>query len=528
MSASAKTTPNVHVLAAQQFISNLDNKNISVFAGQSIIWNDKDEPPIPVACTTDYEHIKKNIVYSRPITSKEAHIVIRRYTWRRNVVYTPWLPNKNMLYPESWLSENQPCYVISGDSVFMCISNNKGAKSTVKPRNTKSYLLQKDLSDGYMWKWICDIDKNLLAAWGSDEFIPLPMNNDEKTPDHIREELIVKNHIANGTNVGELVGVILTKNGRYSSESENFRSDALEVIVEGDGEGAEVEVLYPEKEDTDAIKIEYLTIKVVDYKGDPVIDRETGEQITLTKKIFTFSPIGLSIKNPGKGYTYANLKIVTKNASLVELKPDQFEAAEGIAVINPEKMLGANCLNDLCARFVSFKILFDGNENNIFPIQSTYRSVGLIKDIKYLSGEYITKPERYYDIIKLNNVMMDFTIQSTIEGEKSGTTANVLWINPLSKEQNYQGIEVSTVNLYISNVSGNFYESKSEYMDENENIISYKDEDGTVILNSIGTFESIDKSPVDKTSGDILYFINHNAIHRNIAQAEEFLFTLEL
>lgn len=368
-----------------------------------------------------------------------------------------------------------------------------------------------------------------MASWGSDEFIPLPMNDSEKTPDHLQEENIIKEHIKAGTNEGELVDVILTKTGSYSSESENFRSDALEVIVEGDGEGAEVVVVYPDKEDTDAIKIDYQVIDVVDYQGNFVLD-SNGDKITFTKKIFTFSPIGLSIKNPGSGYTYANLKIVTKNATLQESKPgsNQFEPAEGIAVINPERLLGANCLNDLCARFVSFKVLFDGNENNILPVQSTYRCVGLISGIKYLSGEYITKPERYYDIVKLNNVMMDFALHSTIEGEKSGTTANVLYIDQLSTEKNYQGIDVNTVNLYISNVSGDFYESKSEFMDENENIISYENNDGTVILTSMGTFESIDKSKVDKTSGDILYLIYTNAIHRNKAQAEEFLFTLEI
>lgn len=84
-------------------------------------------------------------------------IGVKRINWATNVVYQPW--------------PNEESYVIAAGKIYRCIDNNEGVVSTVSP--TGSSILNVELADGYVWKYLGDVTTTLDEDFGITDSFPL-------------------------------------------------------------------------------------------------------------------------------------------------------------------------------------------------------------------------------------------------------------------------------------------------------------------------------------------------------------------
>lgn len=515
--SKASVTPAHHSFAALAFIDRLgDDVNdpanglaiaeepVYLFASNILPWAEEYQNLPDVENTPEYHHhIKKNILFAKHITKKNAHLSIRRYDWREGIVYSEWKYDKNSVYPENWLSSSQPCYVFvefyesldeNGGkkinpirSVFMCISNNGGSYSTVPPTNKDFEAFVTE--DGYTWKYMFDIEEELYKEWANDEFIPVPSNESELSPRN--KELLEKyNEIKYDSKLKNIVEVKITDYGEGYD-----RTHGIIVQIEGDGTGALAELRWITKE---------------------VLDDEN-------KLTYIWAP-QIYVIDSGKGYTQATVKIscYDKDNDGKSVVKRQMKAE---AVINPITYLGSNIINDMQAHFVSIKGEFDDTEGETdrredkfetnggnFPVVAAYRRIGLIKNVTMRNGEPLLKNKaRYFDILKLNNTTGFIHSLSQIEGVTSFAKATVWYSFNDSSNDMF---------LYLINRTGYF--TMDEYNVSNSEYIS------DVNTNVTGRVCGFIERNMDPLAGEIMYIENTPPIHRSMAQKETFLFTVEL
>lgn len=515
--SKASVTPAHHSFAALSFIDYLgDEKNdplnglaiakepVYIFASNILPWAEEYQNLPDIENTPEYHHhIKKNILFAKHITKKNAHLSIRRYDWKPGVTYTEWKYDQNSLYPENWLSKSQPCYVFvetyeSKDennnvktnflrSVFMCISNNGGAISTIPPRNKdfESFTTE----DGYTWKYMYDIEEELYNEWANDEFIPIP-TNDAELSQRNKELLSQYEEIKYDSKLKNIVEIKIIDQGEGYD-----RTHGIVVQIDGDGTGALAELRWVVKETT---------------------DENNRPSYTWEPKIY--------VTDSGKGYTQASVKILCydKDNDGKSVVKRQMKAE---AVINPITYLGSNIVNDMQAHFVSIKGTFDDIEGETdtsedkyetnggnFPVVAAYRRIGLIKNVKMKNGMPLLKNKsRYFDILKLNNTTGFIHSLSQIEGVTSFARATVWYsYNDASND----------MFLYLINRTGYF--TLDEYNVSNSEYIS------DVNTNVTGRVCGFVERNMDPLAGEIMYIENTPPIHRSLAQKETFLFTVEL
>ena len=505
----ALLSPAAHSYAALGFIDRLgDEKDdpenglkvsdepVYLFASTITPWTFDEYNGIedPVNSPEYHNTIKREMLFAKHITKKNAHLSIRRYNWKKNTVYSQWKYAENSLYSENWLSKDQPCYVFveSIKAVFLCISNNGGAKSIIAPKD-KTFNTFTTLEDGYIWKYMYDLTDELYEEWANELFIPIPHNESEMTVKHkeILEEYNNIQYDSNSKNILEIL--ILDKGEGYH----HTYTHTTKVKITGDGVGAIAELVWD-------------PVYVIEANGSRYA---TGD----------FTP-RIVLKSPGKGYTFAKVEVecdeVDNNGNSVIKKPMQCAA-----IINPILYLGRNVINDLNAHHVSIKASFLGREDDTdkeediydtkggnFPASSPYRRIGLIKNVLLKDGTpLLDKKSRYYDIVKVDNCTDSIGILHIVEGIQTLTTATV-W--------HTESINANVTMLYLIDRSGPFsvYKNdiaKSEY-------ISIKDSNVTARLCDII------ESNMDRTSGEFMYIENIKPIYRNNTQKETFLFTIEL
>ena len=283
-------------------------------------------------------------------------------------------------------------------------------------------------------------------------------------------------------------------------EGEGYSPDYLlntRVVITGDGIGATAELSFEKK--------------TVIQNGVTV---DTGK----------YKPI-ITLKNGGKGYTYAIIDVICDQRDGTG-NPVIKKEMQVYAIVNPITFLGRNIVDDLNARFVSFKCSFLGKEGDPifeeefpytsyvgnFPTAAPFRQIGLIKNVKMKNGEHLlNNSARYYDVLMIDNKTDRIMVQEEIEGINSGAKAKIWDIESINGNEDL---------LYLINRTGSFDVNKNdidrtEYISVNESYVSART-------------RQIWTSNMDRTSGEFLYIENIKPIFRNNTQKETFLFTIEL
>jgi hypothetical protein len=196
MSATISTASRVY--SASKFIQGLYADNDTFFfAGRIHPWTDENSPDTSSLDYAFLRETKTNIAFIKKISSDPGMLGLKRYDYVSGTIYTEWDPSVDLGYTRHWLSPTQPFYVYVQDdssgsyqyNVYMCIDNNLGAPSTVKPTGQNIDVFT--TADDYKWKFMYNIKSDYLD-FISPILVPCPLFDYQKSETHLITEANVK------------------------------------------------------------------------------------------------------------------------------------------------------------------------------------------------------------------------------------------------------------------------------------------------------------------------------------------------
>jgi len=167
----AIVTTSMRLYAATQFKSGFaeDSQNIYLTIGRTLPWTNESVPPTPIDCTADQVSVFRDLLSMKRINATDVALVIPRFDWVINTVYTQYAHDIDLFDPNSG---NPPFYVITDDlNVYKCLGNNSGATSTIQPTGTSTSVAT--LADGYRWKYMFTVNSADVLKFVTPEWVPV-------------------------------------------------------------------------------------------------------------------------------------------------------------------------------------------------------------------------------------------------------------------------------------------------------------------------------------------------------------------
>lgn len=379
----------------------------------------------------------RNAFGFKKITREDVSIVVPRYDWQPNQVYTSYRDDIDLF------NDTNPSifYVLVDDErVYKCIDNNYDAASTIAPTHTDSQI--RTLSDGYRWKYLYSISESkrkfLTKSNGSNvgympvEYVTSINENDDRT-----SQYDVQNSAVDGSidfiDINETIrSVVISDRALFFSSSNEVAVDApgltdhvtiggSKLVFEnnyynnmmirfesGNGAGQQriITNYINNGNSTSTVILDnplnygvsggsnptlYSILPNIEIQGDgeaaenTLNTYSTGAEITPT---FLSTEVSGStgqryldrfeLINNGKNYTYASVNVVAGLTFAAGTSGDMNNLAT--AVMSPIGGHGYNAVKELGAASLMISLDFSQSENDKLTVNNDYRQFCLIKN----------------------------------------------------------------------------------------------------------------------------------------------------
>ena len=564
---------------ANQFresISETANSIYYVFAGRHTPYPGGDETIPDLINTNDAVNIDpyKLMVFGKKVSNNDVKIMVPRYNWVSNTVYTAYSGNTDITACNYYT-------VVSGVSsynVFKVLSNNNGAPSTIPPdlNDTSADDEFYSTSDGYVWKYMYTIDSANFNKFATDDYIPvIPNANVTGNAVSGAVDVVVVGYPGSNYNTylsNTFVSSDLTIGGDPSLytiannalASNGFYNDSYIYIKGGTGLGQirkiiDYVVIGTQKKITldsgftvapDVTSVYEITPSVlIEGDGTGAVAR------ALVNTNSSNSISGIEIVERGAGYTYVSTTILGNTSGVSN-------NALAYAVLGPKGGHGKNPEIELGGKYLGISVTFANTESGTIPVTNDYRTIGLLKDPLFANvtltiatptgvfsdNETITQVDSNATgvlrdstptTISLSNVTGIFVTNKTVTGSSSSATANAISyvINGEAKDFNtfdnrqrytytagagafqedekvYQ-IDVAVANAYYHSNDANYY-----YLTDLRGVINTGNTLIGVNSGASATLNSRLSSDIVEGSGEVLYIENIDPIERTASQSE--------
>ena len=224
---AAIITQNLRFHNSEQFVeafSEASNTIIYAFIGKTTSWPNNLDSTGTVQEQIDSVELLFNtydeMISMKRVLSTDVEYVVPRYNWVSGTVYNYYDHKSNNLFrtdltssPGGTQRSLQPFYVLDTTTfnVYKCLSNSKGAPSTVRPTGESANVVV--MGDGYSWKYMYTIPTAKRNRFLNTDFMYVSDTNHSSNSD------------------GSLDIVIVTNGGAGYTSAPN-------VIINGDGTGA--------------------------------------------------------------------------------------------------------------------------------------------------------------------------------------------------------------------------------------------------------------------------------------------------
>lgn len=315
----------------------------------------------------------------RKITTDDVCIVVPRYDWQSNQIYTAYRDDIDLHDDQS----PAKFYVlVDEDRVYKCIDNNYGASSTVAPTHTDAQI--RTLGDGYRWKYlysITDSKRKFLTTGSSSnpgympvEYIQYIKNNDER---------ILQWDVQNASVTGSIDYIDLDQTIRsYILSDRVLFFDSSNQIVGATGPGATQLTLGGSKIVPQNNYYDNMVIRIESGMG-------IGQQRIITNYVYNSNGTGtVLLKNP---LNYGVTGGTGSDASLYSILPNVSVVGDGSADVNASntyattaevtvKFLTAGATGFTGQRYLdSFDLSNNGKDY-------TYAKVSVVAGLTFASG----------------------------------------------------------------------------------------------------------------------------------------------
>ena len=431
-----------------------------VFIGNHLTWVNEDSPDSIEDTVADEKSVWDNMYAAKKVTGNDVELVVPRYNWQNNTKYRHYddrVDLNTLLTPSSNVSLNiQPMYVMNSErNVYLCISNNLNANSTVEPTGknlTSNGNIQ--TGDSYVWKYLYNVRAS--SKFLTNNWIPAPVSTallDFDTSPlisvdgelaYIELESAGSGYVHSNITVDSFQTGCTTLKVVSSTDTSKPNLSAVlastaNMAVSGTGIGGGV---YIRSIDDVALTITLSTGATANGGGS-----NTANTLALTTRVYIDGDGTTAVATPilsgntiqsirmtsyGRGYSSANVQIfgTGTGASARAVLPPKFGHG-----YNSAKQLGATNV------MVSSKIgEIDSSENGLISTQTTFRQYGLLRD-----------PHKYGSNTDVNTATANSVISQTTDVLLiSGTTYNLnefVYQGPSANSAFFSGY----INDYTSN-----------------------------------------------------------------------------
>lgn len=389
-----------------QAINSQDGRNaknstiLYVCIGRTAPWpND----PNPINPDDNIQYLSydahRRFIGCKKVNLNDISHVIPRYNWISGTVYSMYRDTDIDVYERPW-------YVFTEDyNLYICLYNNKGVPSTVKPTGFSPFRFT--TSDGYTWKYMYTVSLGEAQKFLTAGHIPVKtITTGDGSPESARQ-LAIQNAAVNGA-----IEIIETVNpgagyfqifnaavssagkntlristvgaGANASTEDNFYNGSSIYVISGTGSGQlrritnwsgstrtlSVNTAFATVCNTDSRVIISPTVTIVgDGKGAKaysIVEKQTG------------AIANVNMITIGQNYTRAEV-YVSANAS-------HGTGATANVVISPLGGHGKDPVRQLASDKIMLNVQFQGSEGisesgrGYIPSNTEFRSISVLKD----------------------------------------------------------------------------------------------------------------------------------------------------
>lgn len=434
----ALITNDHRILAADYFQNDIDNSPTYVYIGKSTEWDDESLPPEYKDSTLDKIKIHDDIIAMKKIQKSDMISVVLRIDWIQDKVFDEYDDSINMIDETNPETGSFYQFYVLTDEFNVYKCLSNNYRSPSNIKPSGTSLFPFQTPDGYKWKYMYTILSPDAFSYLTPNFMPCYSLDFNNGSN----QWLVQDSAISGT----IDNIVVTDNGiNYSISS------PPSVTIDGDGVGAQA-------------------VAVVDNNG-------------LVQSI--------NVINAGSGYTNATITISGTGVG-----------AQGKAIVSPINGHGHNARSELGAIYKMIRIILDGDEGGIFPVDIEYRQAGIIYKPLSNSTNGI--------VLSVQNSSL-YASGESVTGQTSSATGTISFVD---KVKNL---------IYLINVIGSFINgeiiSSQIYNEMEVNQIS--------VENNIPLTDSVvNSSSILKNSGEILYISTREKVVRGANQSEELRFIL--
>lgn len=339
-------------------------------------------------------------IFGKKITSSDVSLMIPKYTWTANTVYTPYDHTDGNIFSKQFY------VVVDGGStyyVYKCLDNNSNTASNSQPTDTSESACNfVTTSDGYMWKLMYKMDESTFEKFSTSDYMPVVTsanvagNTVAGAIDVIKVTYPGSNYISafNGQfNIDDLRASIPTVSGNSTtyrlasnaSSSQGFYVGSALYISSGTGAGQikkitsynstfRVAVIDTEFAIAPSSDSTYTIAPYVTINGDG--NEAEGYAVVASNASVNNYISKINLVYRGNNYTFAQASI-TGNTGGVS------NSAVLKVIIPPYGGHGFDSADELGSSRVGISVAFNTSESGFITLENDYRKIAVLKDPKF-------------------------------------------------------------------------------------------------------------------------------------------------
>jgi len=417
--------------------------------GRTEEWPNEPNPSVP---EDNDQYLRyqthRNMFGAKKVRPADICHVTTRHNWESGTTYSMYRDKDIDMYERPW-------YVLTEDyNVYVCLYNNKGRRSTIKP--TGFSTLAFTTSDGYIWKYMYTISLGDANKFLTTSYMPVRNITTSDGSSEQDKQLAVQNaavngsievvetvtvgsgypYIANGAVVagGKFTLKLSTSTATSASAVDNFYNGSTVYISDGTGAGQlrriidydgsarllTVNTAFSTVCNTDSIVVVSPTLTII---GDGA-----GAQGYCTVNTAINSVSGVQLIKRGSDYTTA-IGLITSNAV-------HGTGATANVIISTAGGHGSDPIRELAADKVMINVQMNDNMGTsvngkgYLPSNTEFRTISIIKDpiLKVNSNNDIIATEVVANTSNAPNTLRMSTKLKFSYDQMDGSTP----INPLA------------------------------------------------------------------------------------------------
>lgn len=481
-----------------------------VFLGKTTAWTNESSPSASVDTRDVESEIKRDIIAVKRVTPADTTLMIPRVNWLTGTTYSA--------YDSDVVLQNlaNDFYVMNSSyKIYKCVYS-PGTASTIQPTHTTTGA-GVTLADGYKWQFIYEVPVGDRTRFLTTEYIPVKFYSTSTSFDHNGYiDSITVTGAGSGYTSTPTVDIFGDGVGATASATIDMSGSVTGVTVTNGGEGYSYALIsfsgggvgsgatavatlqtsdVPNVLNQDIVAYAQATAGAISFvnivsggtgygAGTTITIEGDGTGLSLTPTVTAGVITGVTVDDPGEGYTFATLT-VSGTGSGASLQ----------AVIEPQGGHGSHVPKELLATVVGINVNIEDVASDFF-LNNNFRQYGLIKNIKQYNSNTqfssLTGNAAYVATVPSGTPYTVDDIITTVAGGKfivtykNGTTIHLLPI-----------IDDTTITS------------------------------GTIVTNitnpsmSTLTISTIVAPEVDTKTGDILYVQNITPVTRQQEQVEQ-------